>query len=203
MRWSPPFQPGTIHLHARHIAAELGCKTAVTHKVSREDREQYHLTGDDSGHAIAERMGMICEIRDPKAYLGYNGMPEAEFASTGYDDEALVMSSFEGDFRQKLVITGMHGENVWNRISKTPSRKTYTKWMAVAVPYPNSDTASVSSMSRSPILWLHGLPSINRISNSGEMAPWTLWNNYDRPIPRRIVEEKGVNGICSGRKNSF
>jgi hypothetical protein len=33
---------------------------------------------------------------------------------------------------------------------------------------------------------------INRITHSDEMAPWRLGNAYDRPIPRRIAEEKGV-----------
>jgi len=30
------------------------------------------------------------------------------------------------------------------------------------------------------------------ISKSEEMAPWTLWNEYDRPIARRMIEEAGV-----------
>jgi hypothetical protein len=185
------------------IAAEIGCKSTVTHKVSIEDREQYHLTGDDAGHVIAEALGMRAEIRDPKEYLMYDGMPEAEFTATGYDDEALVMSSFEGDFRQKMVVTGMHGENVWNRVSKTPVEKNIYKLDGCG--------CSLSEF-RYRVGFIHvplpfcgsiRLPSINRISNSAEMAPWSLWNGYDRPIPRRIVEEKGVERKLFGQEKLF
>jgi hypothetical protein len=31
-----------------------------------------------------------------------------------------------------------------------------------------------------------------KVTISEEMGPWRLGNDYDRPIPRRIVEEKGV-----------
>jgi hypothetical protein len=43
-------------------------------------------------------------------------------------------------------------------------------------------------------------PSIHRISNSIEMQPWTLGNEYDRPIPRRLVEECGIDRGLFGMK---
>jgi hypothetical protein len=30
------------------------------------------------------------------------------------------------------------------------------------------------------------------LSNSPEMAPWQVGGDYDRPIPRRILEERGI-----------
>ncbi len=33
---------------------------------------------------------------------------------------------------------------------------------------------------------------IHAIGSAAEMKPWTLGNGYDRPIPRRILEESGV-----------
>ena len=35
-------------------------------------------------------------------------------------------------------------------------------------------------------------PEIEYLACSDEMAPWSLGNDYDRPIPRRIVEEAGI-----------
>ena len=35
--------------------------------------------------------------------------------------------------------------------------------------------------------------SIHRISTSEAMKPWSLMNDYDRPIPRRLVEEAGIS----------
>lgn len=41
--------------------------------------------------------------------------------------------------------------------------------------------------------------SIARISLSDEMSPWRLGTTYDRPIPRRIVEEAGVEREAFGQ----
>ena len=41
--------------------------------------------------------------------------------------------------------------------------------------------------------------TIHRITNSCEMAPWRLGNSYDRPIPRRIVEQAGVDRRAFGQ----
>jgi hypothetical protein len=43
-------------------------------------------------------------------------------------------------------------------------------------------------------------PDVHRISNSEEMGPWLLGRgDYDRPIPRRIVEERGIDRDAFGR----
>ncbi|MBW2738437.1 MAG: hypothetical protein JRE64_06200 [Deltaproteobacteria bacterium] len=42
--------------------------------------------------------------------------------------------------------------------------------------------------------------SIHRISNSEEMMPWSTGKSYDRPIPRRLVEESGVDRNLFGTK---
>jgi hypothetical protein len=34
--------------------------------------------------------------------------------------------------------------------------------------------------------------AIHRIARSAEMAPWSLGTTYDRPVPRRIVEDAGI-----------
>ena len=41
-------------------------------------------------------------------------------------------------------------------------------------------------------IFARSVPAIQRISKSDEMAPWRLGTGYDRPICRRILEEKGV-----------
>lgn len=33
---------------------------------------------------------------------------------------------------------------------------------------------------------------IQSLSKLDEMKPWTLWDSYDRPVPRRIIETAGV-----------
>ncbi|MBW2176817.1 MAG: hypothetical protein JRH03_07695, partial [Deltaproteobacteria bacterium] len=41
------------------------------------------------------------------------------------------------------------------------------------------------------------------ISLSSEMEPWRLHNSYDRPIPRRIAEEAGVERHLFGIEKKF
>ena len=41
-------------------------------------------------------------------------------------------------------------------------------------------------------LFSRSVAAIHRVTTSDEMAPWRLGNGYDRPICRRILEERGV-----------
>jgi hypothetical protein len=43
-----------------------------------------------------------------------------------------------------------------------------------------------------PYVFMRSVRSINAISRAEEMKPWQLDNDYDRPIPRRILETRGV-----------
>ena len=35
-------------------------------------------------------------------------------------------------------------------------------------------------------------PTLSRLGRSSELAPWSVGGGYDRPIPRRLAEERGV-----------
>jgi hypothetical protein len=43
-----------------------------------------------------------------------------------------------------------------------------------------------------PYLFARSMKSINAITESSELRPWRLDNDYDRPIPRRLLEERGI-----------
>lgn len=47
-------------------------------------------------------------------------------------------------------------------------------------------------------LFARSAASIHRVTMSNEMAPWRLGNDYDRPICRRILEERGVPRAAFG-----
>jgi len=49
-----------------------------------------------------------------------------------------------------------------------------------------------------PYLFATSIASVHRITMSPEMAPWRLGNDYDRPIPRRLLEEAGVERAAFG-----
>lgn len=91
-----------------------------------------------------------------------------------------------------VYLSGFNGGGVWNKklsgISPHAPRKDLTglgltEWRLWAT------TIHVPI----PFLGVRALPDINAISNSSELSPWDLKGNfYSRPIPRRFLEERGV-----------
>jgi len=53
-----------------------------------------------------------------------------------------------------------------------------------------------------PFIFATNIESILAISQSKEMAPWRLDTDYDRPIPRRILEQEGVDRHLFGMKKA-
>jgi hypothetical protein len=182
------------------LAKDAGCGEAVTLRLSAEEQELFG-GGDDCGAAIAEALGLCIQARNPKEYLKYDSMPEAEFAATGYDDEDLVMSVFGRDFPQKIVVTGIHGDTMWNLIPKMkPVRRDIFR--------PDGCGCSLAEFRYRagfihvplPLIGSMNYPAIHRITISEEMKPYAIGGNYDRPIPRRILEERGVERSMFGQK---
>lgn len=55
-----------------------------------------------------------------------------------------------------------------------------------------------------PMILARNILDTRRITFSDEMKPWRMNNNYDRPIPRRIIETSGIErGKFAQRKKAF
>jgi hypothetical protein len=91
----------------------------------------------------------------------------------------------------RLLFTGDHGDTIWDPHS-----------LRVSEEIKRGDPGGCAFEFRSrvgfllfpvPFAGAVNHPDIHRVSNSEEMRPWLLGRgSYDRPIPRRIVEERGV-----------
>lgn len=173
------------------LAKECGCNTAVTFEAKGKYEE-------DSGVEIAQKLGYQNIIeRNADAYLLRNDLVEAEQIASGSMGCDLCFVTFEDTFRNRLVFTGDRGDSVWERenpicndtftFNGMLSHVGISEWRLwvgyISVPLPLYGASA----------WT----SIQRISQSDEMKPWSLGNNYDRPIPRRICEEAGLE------RNSF
>jgi hypothetical protein len=168
------------------LARAVGCNEALTFAQARRDA---HLTPDevaDSGAEIGSALGMKVHVFDRLDYLKEKGFPEAEFYGNGAQ-EAPWASHLEG----KVLFTGFHGDKVWDKHCPKVSRDIVR----------GDSSGTFLNAFRLRVGWIHlpvpflgctSLPSIHKISNSREMQPWSLGNDYDRPIPRRLVEEAGV-----------
>lgn len=164
------------------LGKEIGCNEAVVYESKRDYRS-------DSGKPIVEALGY--ERIFEKEELDYKKYNTAhEFVATGELGTSIFFAAAEKELEGKFLLSGVHGDKIWDKEYKDNPD-------LVRSFYP--DTAKTEFRLRVgfikitiPFFSVKNHSSINSVSNSAEMKPWTLGNDYDRPIPRRILEEKGV-----------
>jgi hypothetical protein len=145
----------------------------------------------DSGRSVATALGM--QHTDFARASGGAGDPllEAEFLATGMQGEDYVYAVFGERIAGRILVTGFQGGKVWS--SDDP-------------PSPHIKRADLSGCSlgefRLRTNFLHlplafiGIqrhPDIHRISNAPDMRSYAIRRSYDRPLPRRILEEAGID----------
>jgi GT2 family glycosyltransferase len=173
------------------LAKAVGCKQAITFGNARGG-------GQDSGREIAERLGLEVLEYDRQDYLQQTGS-EVEFLAAGTGGEDMVMAPLQDVLAGKLLFTGFYGL-IWDRINPD-----------VGPDILKSDNSGLSLEEfRLRVGFLHlpapyigccRHPDIHRISNSIEMKPWATADGcYDKPIPRRLLEEAGIPGTLFGQE---
>lgn len=182
------------------LVKEKGCKEALALLPTKYDT--YTWKSRDDGSDIASKLGLKVYKVPRSSHLERHDMPEAEFFATGYDAMDIVMVGFEKYIKKRILVTGVIGDGVWSKNKKILAPN--------AVLRPDSCGSALTEFRFRvgfihlpvPYIGLSAAESIQKISNSKEMYPWTLGSKYDRPIPRRIVEEQGVDRECFGMKKA-
>lgn len=168
------------------IAKAAECDTAVT----------FNETGKyigDSGVEVAERLGYSKVIeRVAMAYKKRDDYIEAYYVCTGELGSAISFSAFDEDFRNKAVLAGIRGDLIWGIESKDRNNNFRFTNILSQLGYSESRLWVGYIHVPMPLFGASAWESIYNIFISDEMKPWSLENDYDRPIPRRIVEESGV-----------
>src|ERR1700730_3085695 len=169
------------------LAREVGCSEAVTFTTCRAE----FWATDDTGKAVASYLGLQVREFDRLAYLSRHDFPGAELLAWGTGGEDVVMAALEDVLPARLLYTGFHGDKVWARENAH---------VGPDIERGDPSGASLADF-RLRVGFIH-LPvpfmgctqhaSLHEISNSSEMLPWSIGGDYDRPIPRRLVEEAGV-----------
>lgn len=173
------------------LAAPLGCRSALTFPEARSKRGR---VDDDSGEPIAAALGLDIHRVERLAYRSAEGFPEAEAHGVGSE-----MLSARELLRDKIVLTGFMGDTMWER--NLPSVSTDIVWTLIAGHNLNEMRLRWNYISLPvPFIGAREQPAIHDITRSEEMRPWTLFNEYDRPICRRIAEEAGVDRDLFGQK---
>jgi len=166
------------------LASDLGCMSAVTYEKSRA--ALLRGVGDDSGHEAAKALGLDVTVVDRLGFRASEDMPE--IMALGHGSEFL---SARHAFAGRLVVVGFMGDTMWDRIPGVVSD-------SIKVLRPASHNVTELRLAHGfvffpvPFIACRQQPAIVRITQSEEMAPWTLGTNYDRPICRRIAETRGV-----------
>jgi hypothetical protein len=153
----------------------------------------------DSGKAVAVTLGMSCEEYDRTAREYPD--EEAVWAALGMPDD-LNLTLFRYHEPLTLLFTGYAGSMAWDR-------QPYLESTLTARSDPFGAGFTELRLHRGvfhcavPFWGVRCQADIHAISNTPEMAPWTLGTDYDRPIPRRIIETAGIKrGAFAFRKSA-
>lgn len=175
------------------LAARLGFRDAVTLDVTVKGRH-------DSGAEIGEQLGLDVvrtqHVRgEDVPVLAWDVEPErsrelAEFVATAGLGDDVMLLTLEPHLRGKLLLSGAAGDSVWKRASTMPPG------LPVRVVYGKSFTEFRLRVGFAfvpiPAIGARYSYAVRRVTRSAEMEPWTLNAPYDRPIPRRLIEQAGV-----------
>jgi hypothetical protein len=176
------------------LAAPAGCTRAVTFRKSGHRTQGDVLYRDDDGTEIGNRLGMdvgTYERRDVELLSDVG--PQEQFVNVYHSTERQT-TVLEDELDGALFMSGRHGEQFWN-LDPWGSHPWFFDPCSVSL----AGAASTDARLRMgylnfPVPYVLGVyaPTLNRISRSVAMAPWRIGGAYDRPLPRRILEEAGI-----------
>lgn len=176
------------------IAKPLGIRSALT--ISRVGK----LRHDDSGEEIAERLGIPVKsvIERRSAYRDY----DLVLAGLGLSD-GLNMTLFDYPDDLTLLVVGTRGDVVWQKALRKEWDDSYH-----FLDRHDTTSCDLAEWRLHKGVFLANIPSIGasrvdclkQINSSTAMDPWRIGGGYDRPIPRRILEQQGVERDKFGLK---
>ena len=176
------------------VARACGCSDSVGLSTSNKGRP-------DSGKVAAGILGLnYTEFAGMPRATG-SGLAEAEFLAPGMQGEDLFFSAFSDKLRGRILTTGIYGGVVWNK-HHSPAEDLHGLDLSGCS---LGEFRLRNDFLHLPIAFIGGQrwPDIHRISNAPDMAAFSVGGYYDRPVPRRILEEAGVpRAIVARVKNA-
>jgi len=174
----PRFKRDDEVVGARRIAGKLGCDV---------------LFLDNKRSNISEDELYFLATTYPKHHSG-------AWSELGLH---LMAKYIEVNCSAAVVFSGHHGDSVWD--ANIPNKA------LEEIRVPGRPLGYCSEMRLKsgfiniplPGILATDIKDIAKISLSSEMEPWRLHNSYDRPIPRRIAEEAGVDRCLFGIEKKF
>jgi len=194
------------------LAKGLGVRTCFTGnglKVPVLD-----LCAKDNGTAIAERLGLDPKSLDKKRSevseneLYFLATSQPKFATLPWFELSLdaMCQYIENNCSVAVVFTGHHGDIIWG--TDTKEKELDDRLIRGASALSGMSLREIRLKSgfinlAVPFILARNIREIHHLSFSEEMAPWRLNNEYDRPIPRRILEDAGVDRQLFGMRKRY
>lgn len=171
------------------LAREAGAKRVLTIMKSQGAFDESFL--DDSGIETGRYLGMEVKEFPREVKVMREGRPVVdELWATGFPTGDLVYLTMEEEFRRSVVFSGQHGDEVWTKGIRLANRFQRIDLMGNSLSELFLRTSTI--FFPVPFLGSECQEDIESISRSPEMAKWRIGGDYDRPVPRRLVEEYGV-----------
>jgi len=169
------------------LAAEAGCTEAITFCDSKRANSSL-----DSGEEIARYLNLKLNTVDRWAYMVSDDL--IEFAIVPYGMSS-PYKGIENQLKKKILITGHTGDSIWGIKKSAEFVNSRASWAKFNSGYGLLEYRLRIGMIVFPPCQVGSIHNhdIHRIMTSKEMQPWSIGGKYDRPIPRRILEDAGIN----------
>ncbi len=157
----------------------------------------------ENGRRIADFLQLEALLLDPEDEAVSED--EAYYLAPTWDGSEVIFDNMsryieKGD-RPAVVVTGYHGDKIWDR-------KTSGKHLGDDIFRGDTSGLNLSEIRLKagfinlavPFMFARNARDIVGIANQPAMRQWQLNSDYDRPVPRRIAEQHGVQRDWFGQQ---
>jgi hypothetical protein len=183
------------------FAARAGCEQAVTFLRSGDRTGPTTQYMPDDGTELAGHLDLEVTAYERQDVTEIQGPGPAEFFTNPFFSTEVQTPIMSSQLEGKLWMSGRHGEQFWH-LDPVASQPWFEDPVSTSMAGANSTEVRLRlGYFHFPVPYTLGVyaPSLNRISRSAEMAAWRIGGSYDRPIPRRLLEEAGVPRALFGQ----
>ena len=157
----------------------------------------------EDGASVARALGLVPHLLSPPSAA--TTVDEAYFLAANVWGSEIIFHDMARHIRATrrtaVVFTGYHGDKAWDV-------NTAGHYLADDIHRGDSSGLNLSEIRLHsgfvnvavPFLFARGVADLVEIGRSAAMAPWRLGTDYDRPIPRRLVESAGVDRRLFGQR---
>ena len=193
------------------IAKRLGINSCFTGNAL--DRRIHILRREkDDGTLVANKLELEINYLDSRRstisenelyFLAANYPKFSDRDSTWNELSLHSMTQYIGNkCKVAAVFTGYHGDVLWGRKINENYLDDKIKCRGTVSGLGLTEIRLKSGFINIPVPYImaRNIKDIHKISCSNEMEPWRLNTSYDRPIPRRIAEQCGIERNLFGTR---